>query len=272
MSFRAVSQHHECGTCIRHRAMVRALSGHALARAAQQKLYYEHLRQQYLDRICYWSSRSESRQKSMPSVTIITDGMDQSKFSLPRHEAMRSKEYASFQRPKLHISAAVAHGWCVIFLITPPETHKDSNTSIELISHAVTKLKKLGCHLPSTHIGIQSDNTSREVKNSMTVRYLSSLVSSRTVRSASLSNLRSGHSHEDVDQYFGQLSRFLHCWRILETPVDTKVCIEAFLKQAKFFEKERSVELIDRTRDWQLRLKKQRCSITLCRDPCVKTN
>ena len=221
MAFRPTSQHHECGTCIRHRALVRALSGHALARAAQQKKNYSHLRQQYCDRIVYWTHRAESRDKSMLSVTIVTDGMDQSKFSLPRHEAMRSKEFASFQRPRLHISAAVCHGWCVVFMITPPETHKDSNTSIELLSHCLTKLKQLGAFLPQMHINVQSDNTCRECKNSMMMRWISSLVSSRCVRSGSLTCLRSGHSHEDIDQHFGRLSQWLLRWKTLQCPEDT---------------------------------------------------
>ena len=250
MSFRPVSQHHECGTCIRHRAMVRALAGHALARAAQQKLYFDHLRSQYLDRIAYWTSRAESRDKSMPSVTIVTDGMDQAKFSLPRHEAMKSKEFSNFQRPRLHISAAVAHGWCIVFQITPPETHKDSNTSIELISHVLTQLQKQGAHLPGMHVTIQSDNTCRECKNSMVLRYLASLVSSRTVKSASLSCLRSGHSHEDIDQYFGRLSRYILRWKTLQTPEDVKDCIQTWLDQSTFFEKEKFAVLVNRTRDW----------------------
>lgn len=183
MLFRPVSQHHECATCIRHKALVRALGGHSLARQAHQKLYYEHLRQQYCDRVVYWSDRAASRDKTLPTVTIITDGMDQSKFAVPRAECLRSKEFASFQRPRLHVSAAVAHGWFVLFMITPPETHKDSNTSIELLSHALTLLKRLGADLPSMHVGIQSDNTCRECKNSMLLRWLSTLVSSRAVKS-----------------------------------------------------------------------------------------
>ena len=252
MTFRPTSLHHECATCIRHRALVRALSGHSLARGAQQKLYYEHLRQQYSDRIIYWTARAESRDRSMPSVTIVTDGMDQSKFSLPRHEAIRSKEFASFVRPRLHISAAIAHGWCVVFLVTPPETHKDSNTSIELLSHTLTVLKRLGAHLPSLHINIQSDNTCRECKNSMLMRWMTSLVASQAVQSMSLGCLRSGHSHEDIDQHFGRLSQWLNRWKVLQTPDDTVACIRAFLDQAKFFEKDRYVVALNRTRDWRL--------------------
>lgn len=252
MTFRPVSQHHECATCIRHRAMVRALSGHSNARAAQQRLFYDHLRQQHLDRICYWTMRAESRDRSMPSVTVVTDGMDQAKFALPRHEAMRSKEFAQFMRPRLHISCAIAHGWLIVFQISPPDLPKDGNASIELISHVLSMLKDRGAHLPSLRVTVQSDNTCRECKNSLMVRFLASLTSSRTVGSCALSCLRAGHSHEDIDQIFGQLARWILRWKVLETPCDVGRCIQAFLDQAKLFEKERFVVLVDRTRDWTL--------------------
>ena len=254
MAFRQRSQHHQCGTCMRHRALIRALGGHSAARAAQQKLYHTHLRHQYCDRLVYWKMRADSRDSFVPVVTMVTDGMDQSKFCLPRHEAMRSKDFGSFIRPKLHISAIIAHGWRVIFQISPPDLPKDSNASIELISHSLTVLQKQDANLRDLHVNIQSDNTCRECKNSPMIRYLSSLVSSRTIRSAALNCLRSGHSHEDIDQMFGQLATFTLRSKDLQDPTDVKRCIQAFLDKAKLFEKERRVVIIDQTRDWKLDL------------------
>ena len=254
MAFRQRSQHHQCGTCMRHRALIRALGGHSAARAAQQKLYHTHLRHQYCDRLVYWKLRADSRDSMVPVVTMVTDGMDQSKFCLPRHEAMRSKDFGSFIRPKLHISAIIAHGWHIIFQISPPDLPKDSNASIELISHSLTVLQEQGAHLRDLHVNIQSDNTCRECKNSPMIRYLSSLVSSRTIRSAALNCLRSGHSHEDIDQVFGQLATFMLRYKDLQDPTDVSRCIQAFLDKAKLFEKERRVVIIDQTRDWKLDL------------------
>lgn len=86
------------------------------------------------------------------------------------------------------------------------------------------------------------------------IRYLSSLVSSRTIRSAALNCLRSGHSHEDIDQVFGQLATFMLRSKDLQDPTDVKRCIQAFSDKAKLFEKERRVVIIDQTRDWKLDL------------------
>ena len=239
---------------MKHRALIRALGGHSAARSEQQKLYHKHLRHQYCDRLVYWKLRADSRDQLVPVVTMVTDGMDQSKFCLPRHEAMRSKDFGSFIRPRLHISAIIAHGWHVIFQISPPDLPKDSNASIELISHSLTLLKEQGAILRDLHVNIQSDNTCRECKNSPMIRYLSSLVGSRTVRAAALNCLRSGHSHEDIDQLFGQLATYMIRCKDLQDPTDVSRCIQAFLDKAKLFEKVRRVVMIDQTRDWKLDL------------------
>ena len=187
--------------------MIRWLSGHLRARLTQQQFYYEHLKHQYQDRLQYWQARGQSRQKGL-SVTMITDGMDQAKYSLPRSEMMKSKEFGQFQRPRLHISALICHGWFIVFQVSPADLPKDSNSCVELIAHSISILKKKGAPLKDMHIAIQSDNTCRQCKNSPMLRFLSALVSSPTVGSAALSCLRAGHSHEDMDQIFGQLIHF----------------------------------------------------------------
>lgn len=71
---------------------------------------------------------------------------------------------------------------------------------------------------------------------------------------ARLSSLRSGHSHEDVDQVFGRLSRFItRHGRFAQTPSDFIDIIRRFLSEADFpFEhaSKRYVRKIDQTRDW----------------------
>ncbi|CAL1154377.1 unnamed protein product [Cladocopium goreaui] len=183
LRFRSRSQHGECSTCIRHKAMVRRLAGHLTARNLQQQYYFEHLQHQYADRLCYWSARGESRHKGL-SVVMITDGMDQAKYALPRSEIMKSKEFGQFQRPRLHISALIAHGWFIIFQVSPADLPKDSNSCIELISHSLTILKRKGAPLKEMHVNVQSDNTCRECKNSLMLRYMAALVSSNVVGSA----------------------------------------------------------------------------------------
>ena len=71
---------------------------------------------------------------------------------------------------------------------------------------------------------------------------------------ASLQHLRSGHSHEDIDQTFGSLSLFLvkHGKKV-ETPKDFGHLIQRFCSTAhRPFENERAVVLLDQHRPWNL--------------------
>lgn len=90
----------------------------------------------------------------------------------------------------------------------------------------------------------------------------SSLTCQGIVREASISSLRSGHSHEDMDQVFGRLSRYMitHGQTCL-TPNDFRSVISDFLQQAQFpFEpaSARHAIKIDQTRDWLLVIALQR--------------
>lgn len=97
MKFRSHSNHAVCSTCLRHKLLIRELSSHLLARKEQVKRYHGHLRDQYLDRMTYWSLRGESRLRGGASVTAIIDSMDQSKTCLPRGACMKSKARGSEQ-------------------------------------------------------------------------------------------------------------------------------------------------------------------------------
>lgn len=156
--------------------MIRALGAHIKARKEQLRLFHSHLRSQYMDRVWYWETRGLSRQRG-PLVTLICDGMDQAKFELPRHGMMKSKDFSTMQRVKVHVAACIAHGRFVLFVVSSPDTKKDSNASIEMLSYALTLLARQGLHLPSTDIVLQHDNTSREFKNNGALRWACSQVS-----------------------------------------------------------------------------------------------
>ena len=71
---------------------------------------------------------------------------------------------------------------------------------------------------------------------------------------ASMRHLRSGHSHEDIDQTFGSLSLFIvKRGRCVETPSQFCEIIQAFCATCdRPFEAERSVCLLDQHRPWKL--------------------
>lgn len=54
------------------------------------KLYRSHLHAQFCDRTIIWRLQSESADPSTDILVISTDGLDQSKFALPREPELRN--------------------------------------------------------------------------------------------------------------------------------------------------------------------------------------
>ena len=232
--------------------MVRGLSSHLRARARQIELFHDHLRSQYADRVLYWEQRGYSRQRG-GAVTIIADGMDQCKYMLPRHVVMKGKEFSTMQRIKLHVACAICHGRFCLFAVSLPNTKKDANMSVELLAHALTLLQRQGQNLATTSLWLQHDNTCREFKNAHGVRWQCAQVVSKNIYRCTSAFLRSGHTHEDIDQVFGSVSKWLLKCRDLQDPTDVRAAILSFLSQAKMpFEGERHCVFINSPRDWIL--------------------
>ena len=147
------------------------------ARVVQIEHYASHLRSQYNDRLRYYDLRGICRLRNLTEVLIIQDGMDQAKFTYPRSDLIsKSKELAGMPRPRAHITGAVAHGFLVLFTISPADLPKDANTSIETTAHILHLLSKQ-MSLARVSLTIQADNTSREIKNNIYLRWIASLVS-----------------------------------------------------------------------------------------------
>ena len=252
LQIRASSQHAQCATCIRHRHMIKSLGHHLAARQDQQHHYWRHLRDQYADRLVYYKNRGLSRLKNGRYVLMIQDGMDQGKVALPRSPWLKSKEYATFQRPKLHLSLTLCHGYLMLWSISNPDCKKDSNASIETIAYTLHLLAtQEGVCLPECHIGIQADNTPRELKNNPSFRFMAAQVSASNLRACAITFLRCGHSHEDVGQCFGRLARHYAKIQCAQTPQDFVASTVEFSRNMKRPHETKShVIKMNDTRDW----------------------
>lgn len=141
MKFRARSTHAICSVCLRYNFLIKDFGHHLRARAVQQQHYLRHLEDQFKDRCAYWRARASSRLRSSNEVCIMMDGMDQGKFSCPRATHIyRSKELNTLQRPRLHITGAIAHGHFVAFSISNADLPKDSSTMTEMLAHCIALL------------------------------------------------------------------------------------------------------------------------------------
>ena len=185
-----------------------------MAKRSQLLEYRRHLSVQYQDRVTYWKSRSLSRLGMMAddrrTISIVLDSIDHSKFPLPKAFCLSAKCFGGFVRPTLSITAAIIHGVGVILFVAPPHVQKDSSYTTEILCHCVNLLSEIPeLDLSRCWLRIHGDNSSRELKNNTILRALAGLTSTRRVLEASLETLQSGHSHEDLDQWFSSLSGFV---------------------------------------------------------------
>jgi hypothetical protein len=207
LAIREKTQHSKCATCTRHKAIIKRLGNDSNARRSQALEFSAHLSLQYRDRVAYWEARSQSRlREPLPSglirITMITDGMDKSKFRYPRAKALGSKEFDGLIRPALDMVATIVHGYSITVLLSEPFVAKDSSSTCDAVLHSLDRLAGAGVDLRKVSLHLQADNTSREVKNNTLLRMGGALVASHRLHDLRICNLRAGHSHEDVDGFF----------------------------------------------------------------------
>ena len=254
---RRVSQHSTCSTCTRHKMILKRLSSDKRARAMQMLEYQKHLVHQYQDRVKYWQARARSRLGMQPSgvstITLVVDGMDKSKYRYPRSAVCSSKEFAGLVRPALDVSAIICHGYNVVVACSEPYVPKSSSWTTELIAHALSKVASQ-TDVRSCQIHIQMDNCGRENKNNTVCRFAGMMTGSGRCHSCLLSFLESGHSHEDIDQFFSTLSNLIEGRREIHTPDQFVTILDSFLQDQSVrpFEQERYVCKVDTVRDWTL--------------------
>ena len=260
LALREPSYHQQCAICCRHKMLIKKLTGDTIAQSHQMYQFQQHLRQQYGDRCCYWSARTTSRLPMSPtghkSICIITDAIDHNKFRYPRSKIFTSKEFSSYIRPTMDCTAVLAHGHHLLLALSEPWVPKDSSWCCELLLHSLHRLSCSGCDLRATEILLQSDNCSRECKNNSLVRLAGILTGLHMVRRFEMRFLMTGHSHEDVDQFFSQMSNLLESHSELHTPLDFVRVLQQWLSNpdVRPHERTRFVRKVDQVRAWHLAL------------------
>jgi hypothetical protein len=194
--FRSLSQHSVCPVCIKHKLLIRALGHDLQSRMKQRMLYDRHLRSQYLDRRQYWWLRAQSRLIT-PFIVIILDGMDQAKFAWPRAPFFFGHDFDGFQRPRLHITGIIVHGFFSMITISHADISKSSSTTVDLVAHLLTILKdQMNIDVSSCHVHIQLDNTASTNKNNALLMFMGLMVVAGLVKTFTANFLRVGHTHE----------------------------------------------------------------------------
>jgi hypothetical protein len=143
--------------------------------------YYEvqkekHMLWQMDERLKYYHHVSKSRSNPSRWMSIIVDGMDQSKTSLLRLKRDTSSS-AKFNPVKMAVISVLCHShkpYCQTFTF-PNDFPKDSSMTVEVLVRALKVIMETS-GLPDC-LYLQLDNTVRENKNSTLFVFLSLLVS-----------------------------------------------------------------------------------------------
>ena len=262
LSIREVTQHSQCMTCVRHRRIIAKLSNDQLAREAQMQEYAVHLKRQYLDRVEYWKHRAQSRMRqvapdSLLHISLIVDSMDHAKFRLPRSRVFLSKEFGGFLRPCLDQTAVIIHGYAVLVYLSGPHLPKDSSFMCDILMNCLDFLSsELSIDLRHVRLWLQSDNTCRETKNNCLTRAAAMLVAGRHLHSVRFNQLRSGHSHEDIDQMFSNMTTLLEAHPELHTTTQFSNLLRSWFEDTRIrpYEPVRKVIEVSAVRNWTLDL------------------
>jgi hypothetical protein len=180
----------------------------------------QHQKEQQEDRKIYKAMREASRKKENV-LSMILDGMDQAKFKIPRVKGGTNFLGNNSWRPQLHVSDCIVHGYLDMYWVGDENIQKDANATVQQLNEALDAVATLRQtqNFPD-HLVVQLDNTCRENKNNLIIRWAASLVGRGTFKTVSLHYLRKGHTHEDIDQRFKILSTLLSRATLLETPDD----------------------------------------------------
>lgn len=200
LKFRPKSQHAMCHTCHELKSQVRHARGVQEHAEATDKLY-RHLAGQFADRQCYWEMRSRSA-RDRDVICLIADGMDKSKFLVPRYHCGRTpKNLETIVRPSCELYAVLVHGHCICTWVTDCDQSAGSDWAIETIARSLNLAFKLaqqkGRPWPQ-HLKIFADNTPKECKNSWFANWLGALTSSGYFQTIAQEHLTVGHTHEDI--------------------------------------------------------------------------
>ena len=151
-------------------------------------------------------------------------------------------------------TAAIAHGHLAALVISESYVMADSSRTAEILMHVLNRIAQQGVDLRAVELVVQSDNSSKEGKNNTVARMVSMLVQSHRLARCELRYLESGHSHEDVDAFFGVVAGHIEQFNEVLTPEAFMTLLQGFmaLPSVRPLESLRFALKMDSVRDWTL--------------------
>lgn len=140
-------------------------------------------------------------------LSMIIDGADQSAYGLPYfHNTTHSTQ--GKWKVKTHLMGAIVHGRKTYAYTYIDNIKHGNNLTIETLHRLLLDTAATEGKLPKT-LYLQLDNTSKQCKGRFVLGYLACLVAWGLFDEVVLSFLPVGHTHEDIDQMFSCIARWL---------------------------------------------------------------
>lgn len=139
LKFRRQSQHSSCNLCEKYRSQMRHSKSFVSHAQAVDRLL-GHLSHIWRCRSTYWESRQQSRSGDGSLLTLIIDGMDRSKPSLPRWPRGQQPKHSTFERiPRTGVllSAVLAHGHGVVIFLAEEHASQGSSYTWDSLLFAI---------------------------------------------------------------------------------------------------------------------------------------
>ena len=233
LKFRANGTHSKCETCCRLREWKRSCTTEA-DRLRVAEALERHTARIMLDRAvdnrCNEVAARCMTQDALgvsgdwgPHGSMTIDGMDQSKFSVPRWSpaARCSKEFETQWRPNLHVHGTLVFGAIETFYICDLDVAKNANLQCTVMARSLQL-----CHEELTRRGVsmprgwrfQYDNTAAEGNNKTCFTFYALLCGIGVFDVIDGTSFEVGHTHNIQDQRFATAATALSGADTLETP------------------------------------------------------
>ena len=203
----------KCKTCARLSYLRRKYRGKK-QRELITKLFYLH-RTAYMGERCTYAQRIQlAKQSPQEYLSLATDGMQQAHCLLPYHGNLDNFSTCLPQ----HFQGVLVHGRVFNMFRTYHTLRNTSDCQIHTLLLTLEQIyKENGNHLPD-HVSIQIDGGSENTdKNVLAMCEL--LVIMRLTQCVLLTRLMVGHTHIDVDGFFGRLWKYIRN-KFIFTPGD----------------------------------------------------
>ena len=194
-----------CTVCAGYKARLAAAARDKAELQRIKEEFVQHLLMQKIERGIYYKHRAKGMKGE--AISIIIDGMDQSKLTLP-HYKLKPKDVAGFLETK--ITGVLVHGKCFDCYVSEPQVKHDSNLNLTCLHNTLMKLLKSYESGTSPRILYLQVDGGSENKNQWMISYLSLLIEAGLFDKIKMCFLPVGHTHEDIDQAFSRIAVHLN--------------------------------------------------------------